>query len=1245
MSRLAPIASMVLAALCCAPCSGCGEDGAPRLGEIRLGGIRGRVLRAGLPVGAEVALHRHLETDLLDPFAPWREPDAVRHLALPAGAQPPLASVDTDGEGRFAFDAQAPGLYEIHARGGDGAWAATPCVVPGAGGSVSVTVTLPGAVATVQGKALRAGGEPFVGWVGVRPDNLTWPYLWAGGGMHVTRTDAQGRFRLDGTAHGGIEIRLWEPDRLMYALHHVTAPLAGDLTIRLPPDEAGVDGEVLAAEDGKPVAGAEVLAWSYSPLTSLLRRHVADDAGRFHVPLPEGARDVVVRAEGRWPVSLRLEPGERDPLHARLERTATVRGRVLSLAGGKSVSGCRVLVADPFVRRFKRQIWIAWTDAEGRFSLAGLPPTEMVILAGGGGWWSPELADANPRGFNPLAWQLEAGAAQDVFLRVERTGGVHGRVLGPDGAPLVGARVDSRGPSLSDWAKNEFLDLLVQVEGTVTDEAGRFILADLLPGAEVVVLAAARGLPVTRSAPVPVTNGATQEVEITVPRGRWAEVSVFDALDGSPVVGAGVRIEVPDLLWRPGLHPGPWWTDADGRARIGPVSGDVEGLRISADGRFPATPGPTLVAFEERDGVLRADVPMVSSRRIEGTFRGPEDVPLEQARVYVDGSSFDTWPMARERPGGRFTVECPPGWPVSLDADLWWKGVHYGARATVPSDQDEVVMELQEEHAPPMRELRVRVVDPDGRPVSGGALLLVCRTEDRPFHSDRARIQDGAAVLHHPDDAGELSICVVELEDAALGRRVFGPFPPDTDDVTLELGPARTVTGVVLDSSGRGVRGVRVHVSVPDLFGAFFGTVRTDAEGRYEVQGLGPGRWELEFDTPRDHLPVLPLVVEADAGPLTVRLAKAATVTLTVLDADGEPLEGAHLDLQAEDPPDAEASSPGDVVARGPGGSATSGKDGVLHVQRLDPTLTYAFKLEPPSTRSPLLPVIRREWSLGDETIRLRPSMSIRGRVVVEEGRLPERVYVEYRPSGAYESGFLRVQDDGTFVIERLPLGSVEIDVSAWDAQHTRIFESPGRVVAAGTDDLVFVLRVRPEPEPPEPPEPSEPYEPPVLTVRVDSWQPTDERIVAWLWAGGVVTGLRKHLELDAEGRASFEVAEETPHELWIHGGAAGWYVRRSDVQAAEDEIVLTPQPGKSIRGRVLLPADVPPADLDALATSEEGLRARFQVAEDGTFEVRGLPAGPWRLRIRTRRPHAPLAASATASAGTDDVITLTLAP
>ena len=221
----------------------------------------------------------------------------------------------------------------------------------------------------------------------------------------------------------------------------------------------------------------------------------------------------------------------------------------------------------------------------------------------------------------------------------------------------------------------------------------------------------------------------------------------------------------------------------------------------------------------------------------------------------------------------------------------------------------------------PPRTLRGRVLAAPGPEPLAGALVW---REQATVAFVRTGRGGDYALPRVPWYEGALRIGAPGYFVDRVGRRELDRFEAEGRLPTVVLHPASAITGLVTDSEGRPVEGVEVHAHgdrsdlPPFRFNPPYwerravGGARTRTDGRFRVGGLIPGlRQVLRFrrDGFAPQKLEWPAPEPGEAGDrLQVILARGIEASGRVLDPEGEPIEGASVELTE--------SRPGDVLER-----------------------------------------------------------------------------------------------------------------------------------------------------------------------------------------------------------------------------------------------------------------------------------------------------------------------------------------
>ena len=449
----------------------------------------------------------------------------------------------------------------------------------------------------------------------------------------VTRTDAEGRFSLDGLPPVPLQVQASHPE----FEHHQVAGRAGPESLRIPlaaiareseamqppemppepPPEPSpvtpVRGRVVSAANGQPVPGATI-AVADSQLTA-----ITDAEGRFALPDGVGAeRALHVSADGfvARDVAPTLAEDERSLADIVLTPTVEVRGVVVRAVDGQPIADARVAVAEPRT--------MTQADQEGQFHFSGLPA-------------GPLRLGAMAAGFQNRVMEVRMGTEP---VRIELTGeaAVRGRVVDSlDRRPLAGATV-----------------VVNQTQQRAsTDAEGRFELAGIPALPAGFDVAATGHLPenFTRQ----LTAGEQDLGEFVLTPEVEVHGQVVRAWDGKPLAGAEVTCAGTEVRAR---------TGADGTFVLRSLPPGAASVRIEAGGFQPQertwdlTPGT-----QSPERVALAGDTLVKGVTLDAADRG-RAIPNARVELSVAGTPKTITTGA----DGGFDVGDVPSGPVEVTA-------------------------------------------------------------------------------------------------------------------------------------------------------------------------------------------------------------------------------------------------------------------------------------------------------------------------------------------------------------------------------------------------------------------------------------------------------------------------------------------------------------------------------------------------------------------------------------------------
>jgi len=690
------------------------------------------------------------------------------------------------------------------------------------------------------------------------------------------------------------------------------------------------------------------------------------------------------------------------------------------------------------------------------------------------------------------------------------------------------------------------------------------------------------------------------------PEGRAVVVTVLDRETEEPIegalvaVGPVVRKEDGGLLHDArGAHTG-----TDGSAR---VAGLPDGRLLVSASHEDYLELDTLLPFAEPAVVrLRRGLP------IAGTVLLPHGAALREGVVRFDGRTAEIDGRGRFR----FPALEPGTYPLVVHAESG--GQRLSATAVAEAGDEDVKLRLTPARRwPPEATVILRVEDPRGRPVREGKLLWIETFSRFGTSTTEAALAGGSARYLKLDGKETLRAWVHGARDRdgrLLGCALSDPLDRGEDSPNvLRLPEPLTISGVVRTPGGDPVAGAAVHLRpvLDRLVPLLPGSATSAGGGTFVLDGVGPGRYEIEAAPPGGYPAGEPTAAEAGATGVVVVLPRDPV--LTVVDYDGRPVAGALVIpvRMAEDAGYHESVGLTNGAGERPiGGLATGAR--------------YDVTIRPPDDRPDLQPAEIERWDRTSRRVVLPRSFFVRGVVVDTEGRrVPTALVWTFDPETEGYSG-TSVDAEGRFTVRNLPEGRVRL----WASPDSGGTMDRDRFTDARTGDEGVVLKVPAGDR---------------LTIRVENWSMERllEIVTVRLATAGRAPETIREGGPDRDGRVRFAALPSGERfAAFVFAESDGHCGYREGVRADGGEVLVRLSPPKRITGRLLVPEGSTGlrVELRAPALHRQGV-----VAADGRFEIAGLPAGRFRLTARAGHEGRTLCGEATAEAGADVDIPLTV--
>lgn len=695
-----------------------------------------------------------------------------------------------------------------------------------------------------------------------------------------TQTSADGGYSFDnlpaGPAHLVARHESWQPAA-------ASGIVIGDRTrsdFRFErPSMSPLRGRVLAAASQEPIAGAIV---ELVPINQQL--------GLVDPISTTTAKDGTFLLDGLPRGSMRM--WVRHPDYGIVKRTQTIgavaHDLTIDLAARTSVTGRVVADEDGIfeggevleLRDNANELSYAVLTAEGAFAFPELmsPGIATIRVLKG------RFLFRNLKG-TEVTLRLDEADDNELEIDLQKVTIVRGRFVDADNQPMAGVRV-VRTQLLSDSVKflgsaawqgeySQASGQLLQLFDVdrdqllaLSDDQGRFEVRGFRPG----------GLLARADAPgfgsrwlrmvVPQIGRVTDMDDVQLSKGCGISGRVLRG--GQPFAGATVTVVSPDCQAMAA-------TDENGFYRLRDlVPGDYS-VRARISGR-PTGSNEKLVKVAAGKTAAEVDIGLDVGRMVRGTVKNEKGQPLAAAVVSVRGRPSQ---VSKTDSNGVFAVELP-----RRDVELV---VSLGDRANqmivpVTADQEDIAVVLD---TPPTCTLVARVAGLPGRRRLAGVLLRLTELSEERIGETQTRWVETRG--------GELRKAQVPSGDVRIEIWCDGYAPHqevrtlkagqdnDLGEVLLAVGAG--LRGVVTDAEGSVVRDAMVLLGEETDFDLFSPSVRSGADGSFEIRGVTSRSSSLVVRHPAFAARTIQLQLPRDvlsAKPLPVVLQRGTTIEVVV---------------------------------------------------------------------------------------------------------------------------------------------------------------------------------------------------------------------------------------------------------------------------------------------------------------------------------------------------------------------------
>ena len=608
--------------------------------------------------------------------------------------------------------------------------------------------------------------------------------------------------------------------------------------------EARIAGTVRSQATGRPLAAAEVQASvgkqrrkdgpSYLFQKDLSTR--TDANGRYEIVAlaPDADYAVSAWAEGHARVKHGSISSGSEDVDFELSPGVEVSGTIVVEAGDSPVGDLRIRAYTADGKEFA-----ATTDAEGRFRLTGMPPGKYA------------LRTAPSDGADLATLDLsDGGNRSGVALRIPRVpgGAIEGRIADIDDRPVPGItlRLWSGSATMFRWG------------GAHTDADGRYAFR-MLPHRRYMFRPAPSAYHCQALGKTTITLDESRTVtcDFTAIRGWSVSGRVTERVTGDSVEDAGVRLEsrageqaYGDFVAKLRRYAR---TDGDGIYEFTGVPPGSHNVQVQPSTDYPEPPDPSEVRVERED-VAGVDFVLERGVAIRGTVQDLDGSPLIKASVrpyFVPELKRGTWRYTDE--AGSFSL---PSVPAAASFVLRVEE-QSGSRFLSPTFEAAQVKAPLLIRKPRGGTIVATFRGPDGKPLAGRQVRFELKQPADPSPAAqkllrRTRLRarsDETGVARSPVLVpGRWSLATSDDTGSASGEVDVRPGEEVGADFVLTFLPETAcqarISGRVTDGSGKPLQNCRVQAGGRFQGKGRGGSAQTDADGRYEIDGL---RQDAEF--------------------------------------------------------------------------------------------------------------------------------------------------------------------------------------------------------------------------------------------------------------------------------------------------------------------------------------------------------------------------------------------------------------
>ena len=882
-------------------------------------------------------------------------------------------------------------------------------------------------------------------------------------------------------------------------------------------------------------------------------------------------------------VGTELKEGQDVVVDIVLQHGGTVTGRVVEPGGGVPVADAIVTLLLP-QNRWGEKAPSVVVDKEGRFRMEDVPLGRYVVFGQSPSHYMPALATST----NQMTWTEDGmvGGTPPPLVVVSKDGetitrdvemkpglAIKGRVTGPGGTPVAGAKISSNNYGLGQLQWQWGVSWQGGGESmAVTDAEGRF-RATGLPPKEAWTLSATK--PPLSGMPTPafqLAAGAPEpDIAMTMEAGATV-VGRIVADDGTPLPGK-------DLSWycQDGSRQG-WGSatsGAEGAFRlegVAPATVTVQSWKSGGGNASVTVEG--LKAGEVREGV---ELKFLAVAKITGVVVDAEGKPVP-GRYVLAHSQRGNMSRSRTNDDGtfEFTDTTQGTWNLGMDANSAdengsWSQQGETQAVQAPATGVRIV-------ATPRKSTIVagRVVLPDGSPVPLCTLKMAGGNRGYDPYGASANEVVGGEFRRDFAASPPFDVTVSSVRGSTGASLNVRPktvsVTEATNELVITLETGGEVAGRVMDPSNGGVEGVTLTVGSA--------TGMSDATGAFRLSGLGTGDVSISVRPPPRFMSQPPVKAQVGATDVVVRVSPGLAISGRILGMEDVP--GLQVQVQAQ----GGTSNP----------STQAAADGTFRLEGFaqDAVVTLYVNAWSQSRDRSFRPLNLKNVRAGTEGVQLRleAGVTLSGIVVDADGKPAANVWLQC--TGADGNGIgAEMAMDGAFTLRGLTPGTVEISVHGQN--DGRALASGLKFEAPGKDARIVLPRMQ------------------KFTGRLLGSDTKGFYVGLSPLGPSGSRGQSMGGQTQPDGTFSIDVPGDGPFRLTAQRAADDRYGLVESVRVGA-EVSVRLDVGLAIEGTLEDAAGKPSGENSWVMFSNDKWSGNGKVGGDGTFRARGLPPGRYKV-------------------------------